>query len=103
DALPPGLTSSTARIGLQALNLVDHGSFPGLNSANNYAPLFVWLQALSIKLFGATEIALRLWPATLGTLAILTAWLWARAWFGTRIAWLTAFLLAVTPWAVTMS
>lgn len=103
DTLPPGLTAGSARIGLQALNLAEHGWLPGLNAANGYAPLFVWLQALSVKLFGATELALRLWPATLGTLAILTTWLWARAWFGTRIAWLTAFLLAITPWAVTFS
>ncbi|HEY2003494.1 MAG TPA: glycosyltransferase family 39 protein [Candidatus Saccharimonadia bacterium] len=103
SSLPPGLTAGDANVGLQALNLVHHGWWPALNADNSYAPLWIWLQALAVKLFSNTELALRLWPAALGTLAILTTWLWARAWFGPRIAWITAFLLAVTPWAVTIS
>src|SRR6266404_5148660 len=63
QALPPGLYSGSAAIGLQAINLAEHGWLPGLNSANGYAPVWVWLQALSIKLLGNTELALRIWPA----------------------------------------
>jgi 4-amino-4-deoxy-L-arabinose transferase-like glycosyltransferase len=102
-SLPPGLDTASAAIGLQASGLADHGVLPGLNAINGYAPLFVWLQALSIKVLGHTELALRLWPAALGTLAILLTWAWARAWFGLRTAWLTSLLLAITPWAVTQS
>jgi len=103
DSLPPGLTAGDANVGLQALGLVHHGWWPALNADNSYAPLWVWLQAIAVKLFSNTALALRLWPAVLGTLAIFTTWLWVRAWFGRRLAWLTAFLLAVTPWAVTIS
>jgi hypothetical protein len=103
SSLPPGLEDGGGRIGQQALSLVEHGWLPGLNSANGYAPLWIWMQALSVKLFGHTEIALRLWPALVGLLGVLTLWYWARLWFGLRIAWLAAFLLAVTPWAVTLS
>jgi 4-amino-4-deoxy-L-arabinose transferase-like glycosyltransferase len=102
-SLPPGLYDSSARTGLQALNLLEHGTLPGLDAANGYAPLWVWFQAVSIKLLGHTELALRLWPALLGTLAVVTTWLWLRSWFSLRIAWLGSFLVAVTPWAITLS
>ncbi len=102
-SLPPGLYDSSAQIGLQAQNLIEHAALPILDAANSYAPLWVWFTAVSVKLFGHTELALRLWPALLGTLAVLTTWLWVRSWFGTRIAWLASFLLAITPWAVTLS
>jgi hypothetical protein len=103
DNLPPGIGSSAASSGLDSLRLLNEQQLPGLNVSNNYAPLWVWLQALPIQLFGPTELALRLWPALLGTLAVLTMWLWLKNWFGQRIAWMGAFLLAVIPWGVTLS
>lgn len=102
-SLPPGLYDTVATTGLQALNLVDRGWLPGLSAADGYAPLWIYLQAMPVKLLGHTELALRLWPAILGTLAVLTTWLWLKSWFSLRIAWLGAFLMAVTPWAVTLS
>ncbi|HUD11922.1 MAG TPA: glycosyltransferase family 39 protein, partial [Candidatus Saccharimonadia bacterium] len=102
-SLPPGIDGQTATVGLQALNVLNHGTFPGLNAANDYAPLWVWLQSVAIYVFGHTALALRIIPAILGTIAVLTAWLWMKSWFNLRLAWLTAFLLAVTPWAVTLS
>jgi hypothetical protein len=102
-SLPPGLESGGGKVGVQALALVQQGKLPGLDAATGYAPLWIWLQALSIKLLGHTELALRLWPAVLGTVAVVLLWLWAKQWFGLRIAWLASFLLAVTPWAVTIS
>jgi 4-amino-4-deoxy-L-arabinose transferase-like glycosyltransferase len=103
NELPPGMDVGAATSGLQALNLANHGWLPGLNLTNQYAPVWIWLQALSIRALGHTLLALQIWPALLGTLAVLTTWLWARAWFGHRVAWVTAFLLAVSPWAVTLS
>src|SRR5262249_18099266 len=102
-SLPPGLYDAQAQAGLQALALLNHGTLPGLTIADGYAPLWVALQASAIKLVGHTDLALRLWPALLGTLGVLTTWLWARSWFGPRIAWLASFLVAVSPWAVTLS
>jgi hypothetical protein len=103
DTLPPALYAGSATIGLQAAALADHFTIPAFSAANGFAPLLVWLQALPVKLLGHTELALKLMPALLGTLAVLFTWLWTRNWFGLRIAWLAAFLLAVTPWAVTLS
>lgn len=103
NSLPPGLYETGAQIGLEALRLLEHGTLPGLTAANGYAPLWVWLQAGPIALLGHTELALRLLPALFGTLAVYTTWLWTRLWFGPRVGWLAAFLLAVSPWAITLS
>jgi len=103
DSLPPGLDETSARIGLNALATGPSHWFPSLSSTNGYAPLWVWLQAISVHIFGHTSLALRLWPATLGTLAVFVSWFWMRDWFGKRIAWIVSFLLAVSPWAVQVS
>lgn len=103
SSLPPGLDNGSATIGLQALNVLHHGTFPGLNAANDYSPMWVWMQTLAIKMFGATALALRIWPAVLGTLAVLVTWFWISSWFNHRLAWLTSFFVAITPWAVTVS
>ncbi|MDB5178292.1 MAG: conserved rane protein of unknown function [Patescibacteria group bacterium] len=103
STLPPGLYQGTATLGLQAAGLAEHGKFIAMNATNGYAPLWVWLQALSVKFFGHTSLALHLWPALLGTLAIPATWLWARSWFGIRVAWLASLLVAITPWAVMLS
>jgi hypothetical protein len=103
DSLPPGLDPATAWNGLQALTVLNHHWMPGLTAANSYAPIFILIQAFFVILFGHTALALRIGPALLGTLAIITTWYWVKHWFGPREAWLASFLLAVTPWAVTIS
>jgi 4-amino-4-deoxy-L-arabinose transferase-like glycosyltransferase len=102
-SLPPGLYNTIASTGLQSLALIHRSWLPGLSATDGYAPLWVYLQALPIMLFGHTELALRLWPAVIGTAAVFTTWLWLKSWFNLRIAWLGAFLMAVTPWAVTLT
>ncbi len=103
SSLPPGLDEASARIGVQSLGLSTTNWLPHLNAANGYAALWVWMQAISIHLFGHNALALRLWPALLGTMAVVVTWLWLRDWFGLRIAWVGAFTMAVSPWAVTIS
>lgn len=103
SSLPPGIDSASAQTGLQALNLIHHHWLPGLTSATGYAPIFVWIQALFITLLGHTATALRVGPAALGVLAVAATWYWVKYWFGLRAAWLSSFLLAITPWAVTIS
>lgn len=95
--LPPGLSPSEASAGLKALS----GLATAPDKLGDY--LFTLLQLGAIKLFGQTALALRIIPAVAGVLAVILCYQWARAWFGRRVAILTAFLLAVTPWAVTMS
>lgn len=102
-SLPPGVDEASARIGLQSLGLGGAGWLPTMDFANGYAPLWIWLQAATIQLFGHTALALQIWPATLGTLAVVITWLWLRAWFDVRVAWIGAFTMAVTPWAFMLS
>lgn len=101
--LPPGLDEASARAGLQALGVNAGHLLPALSPDSGYAPLWVWLQALSIQIFGHTALALRLWPALLGVLAVAAVWLWLRDWFNLPIAWIGSMALAVSPWAVTVS
>ncbi len=103
NSLPPGLDETSARIGLEALKITPSHLFPALDSTNGYAPLWVWLQAVSVHIFGHTALALRLWAALLGTAAVIATWFWTDAWFGRRTAWIGAFFIAVSPWAITLS
>jgi 4-amino-4-deoxy-L-arabinose transferase-like glycosyltransferase len=68
--------------------------------SNNYVwlhkqPLFLWLIAISIKIFGATEFALRLPSALMGSVLAFFAYRTGRNCFGDiRVAVFAAFLLA---------
>ena len=103
DVLPPGLTATEARLGESVIGFVSYGHLPAFTSSNGYSPLMVLFEALPYKLLGATTWSLRLVPALLGVLSVLALWFWTRSWYGSRIAWIAAFLLAVSPWAVTIS
>src|SRR5664279_1349414 len=79
-SLPPGLTGGEASIGLRAQALINHGTWPGFSPDAGFAPAWVALQAISVKLLGSTIWSLRLLPALLGTLAVLATWAWVRQW-----------------------
>src|SRR5258708_4491212 len=59
--------------------------------------LFYWLQAASIKLFGATELAVRLWPALFGLMGCLFTYVAGRLLFNRSTGILAALFLAVSP------
>ncbi len=103
STLPPGLAPGEAQIGVAAYNLLHHGIWPSFSLASGGSPVLVVLEAISIWLFGLSPWILRLVPAIIGVGAIATTYLWARSWLGERPAVLTAFLMAVTPWSVTIS
>jgi len=102
-SLPPGLSTTAALIGIQAKALVYHHTFPALAASNYFSPLWIVVQSAAVALFGHTQLALLVMSAVMGLLAVMTTWLWARSWFGVTIAWLAAFLMAITPWAVSLS
>ena len=85
---------------LDALGVLrgQHALFVPAN--NGREPLYIYLVALSIALFGPTTLALRLPAAVVGTLTTLPAWLLGRAWFGRTVGLLAAFLWAMTLWPV---
>jgi len=101
--IPPGLYHDEAYNGLDALEVLS-GHWSVYFAANHgREPLYIYLSALPLAILGRTPAALRLAAAVVGTLTIpVTAFL-ARSWFGRRVGWLSAAILAVTFWHVHLS
>jgi 4-amino-4-deoxy-L-arabinose transferase-like glycosyltransferase len=72
---------------------------PRLNGVKYFEkpPLFYWLQAASIKLFGIEEAALRLWPAILALGGCLAVYLAGRELFGRMAGLIAAVVLGSSP------
>ena len=101
--LPPGITLGETRVGTAAFNLLHHGLLPSFGSISGGSPLLVFFESIAMAIFGTTPWALRIIPALLGVLAVYCLYLWVSRWFSIRTALFASFLLAVTPWAVTIS
>jgi len=97
---PPGPYRDEAYNGLDALNVLrgQHALFFPAN--NGREPIYIYLVALSLALFGPSTFALRLPAALVGTLAVAPTYLLGRAWFGRAAGLLAALLWAVTFWPV---
>lgn len=101
--LPPGLHPDEAANGLDIFRIFAGDHRPLYSTNGPRESLFFYLQAIFVALFGNTAMALRLAPAFIGTAAVFTTYLWAKSWFGRRVGVVSAFLMAVTPWAIFMS
>lgn len=102
--LPPGLHPDEAANGLDIFRMIENHDFRPLYATNGpREALFFYLQAIFVLIMGNTITALRVAPAIIGTLGVGATFLWARSWFGRRVAVLAAFMMAVNPWAVTLS
>jgi len=103
DALPPGLYRDEAYNGLDALSVLS-GHMPLFFEANNgREPLFIYLVALSVRLWGRSPGALRLVSAWVGTLTIPTIYWLGRELFDRRVAAVAAILAATTVWTLNLS
>lgn len=60
-------------------------------------PLHYWLTAAAIRVFGLTELAVRVWNALFGFLGVLAAWWLARAWAGRKAGLGAALVLGTSP------
>lgn len=62
-------------------------------------PLFFWLQAASMKVFGVNEFAARFPNALIGVATLLFIFYSGKTWFGRRLAWLWVFCItgSITP------
>lgn len=107
SAFPAGLNADEAALGYNAYSLLttgrdEHGHpWPvNLESFGDFKPaLYAYLLIPFIKVLGLTEIAVRLPSALFGVLAVVFIYLLAREIFpDRRLALLSAFLLAVSPW-----
>jgi 4-amino-4-deoxy-L-arabinose transferase-like glycosyltransferase len=65
--------------------------------ADNNAPLFFYLEKLSLALFGNGEAALRLLPALVGIVTVGLIYWVGRTLLSARAGLLAAFLLAISP------
>ena len=83
----------------QSLMKGEEPRFPSGN-LNKRALLYSWTVSLSFKLFGVNEFAARLPSVVFGLLAIVVVFYFARSLFNTRIALLSAFLLAFSHNAI---
>ncbi|MCP4420697.1 MAG: glycosyltransferase family 39 protein [Chloroflexi bacterium] len=100
---PPGLYRDEAFNGLDGLWLLN-GNFSLFFTTNNgREPLYIYLTALSVGLFGRSVLAVRLAAAVVGSLTTWLAYRLGRTWFGWRVGLLMAWLWAITLWPVHLS
>lgn len=104
DSIPPGLWPDEAANGVDALKALDENDFKIFYPANNGREgLFINLQAISIKLLGATPFALRVVSAIFGTLTVIGLYFLAKQLFNRRIAAIAGFFMAISFWHVNFS
>ncbi|MDD5397241.1 MAG: glycosyltransferase family 39 protein [Candidatus Moranbacteria bacterium] len=103
--IPSGIYPDEAQNGVDALDANATGQYKLFYETNNGREgLFINLQALSIKTFGPTEFALKLWSIIFGTLTVLGVFLLAKELFGDYTAGLIgAYLTAFSYWAINFS
>ncbi len=109
---PAGFTPDEASFGYDAYSILktgkdQWGSFLPLTlqSFGDYKlPLYTYLAIPSVAIFGLNEFAVRLPSAVFGTLAILATYLMVKGLFGgSKLEILAAWLLAVSPWHISLS
>lgn len=103
DSVPSGLHIDEAENELDALAILE-GDLPVFLPENHgREALFIYLQAVSLAVFGQTDLALRIVAATAGILTIVAAYLLTRRMFDSRIALLSCGWLSISLWHVIFS
>jgi hypothetical protein len=103
-SVPPGLHPDEAANGLDVFRILEERDLRAVYNTNGpREALFFYLQAIFVAIFGNTIVALRIAPALIGVAAVGAVYLLAKTWFNRRVGLISALLMAVTPWAVTMS
>ena len=77
-------------------NAFDPGGFVSVDKP----PVALWVQVLSAKLFGFSQLSILAPQAIMGTLSVLILWHLVRRHFGALAAFLAALALAVMPISV---
>ncbi|MBX4211295.1 MAG: glycosyltransferase family 39 protein, partial [Candidatus Yanofskybacteria bacterium] len=104
DITPPGLYPDEAMNGNNAIQALETNDFKVFYPENNGREgLFIFLQAISIKIFGNTSWALRGVSALFGTLTVIGLYFLVRLLFNRYLAAAASFLLAVSFWHVNFS
>ena len=103
DQIPPGLYRDEAFNGLDALTVLDGDHALYFPANNGREPLYIYLTALSVALFGQTVFAVRAAAAFVGALATVPVFLLGKSWFGRLAGILAAWLWAITLWPIHLS
>ena len=100
DRVPPGVRYDE----LMNMRMVDRvlaGEWPVyFQESWGHEPLYHYVQAGVIALWGRTAVGLRLPSALMGTASVLTAYLAVRQLFGKKVAFVSAALLGVSLWSL---
>jgi 4-amino-4-deoxy-L-arabinose transferase-like glycosyltransferase len=103
DRLPPGLYHDEAYNGLDALHVLQ-GYTPLFFEANHgREPLFIYLTAIGVALWGRSPGALRVVSALLGTLTIPATYWLGKELFGRRVGLLAAGWAVALVWTLNLS
>lgn len=116
DQVPPGINRDEASIGYTAYSLVqtrrdEYGKpFPlSFQSFGDWKlPLYIYVTIPLVKMFGLTELAVRLPSAlagivTVGLTYFLVNELFKKSFLTSYISLLTSLLLAISPWHIHLS
>ena len=109
--VPPHLTPDEASLGYNAYSILktgkdEYGQFLPFvfKSFGDYKPgLYVYLTIPSIMVFGLTEFGVRFPSALAGILSVFLLYLIVKKLFDAKVALVSAFVLAVTPWTIYFS
>lgn len=104
QSIPFGLFYDEAMNGLDAARVIQERVYP-VYFEDNYGrgALFIYLLALSFKLFGVSVLPMRLVTATLGVLTILAFYFLFRQLFGPGLGLIGAYLVATSRWHINFS
>jgi hypothetical protein len=103
-SLPEGVWFDEADFAVSARQLLSVPFQPfGLQELGHSPSLFFYVEALILKLLGASMAAVRLTPALFGTGAVLAVYLLGRAAGSATLGLCAAAVLAMTQWAIDFS
>lgn len=102
--IPPGLHPDEAANGVNALDTMSQNDWKVFYPENNGREgLFINIQSLSVKYFGAHPWSLRVVSGVFGVLTILGLFFLTKLIFGYRLALLASYLTAISFWPVNFS
>lgn len=101
--VPPGLYRDEAFTGADGLHTLEEGPRMFYPVSFGREPLFTWLVALSVGLWGPSPLAVRFPSLVIGILTLLTTYAMTRELFNRRTAVLATAVLAVMLWHVHFS
>ncbi len=102
-SLPGGLFPDEAANGLDINSILNGKLQPFYERGNGREALFFYLLTPAVAILGRTPLAHHLVSATMGVLVVLLTYLLIRRWFNARLAFVAAFLTAVSGWYITLS